>query len=136
MDSLDRFIEAQEKSYSTALEEIKRGRKTSHWMWYVFPQIDGLGYSETAKYYAIKDLDEAKRYLDNKILNNRLREISDVLLTLNESNPINIFGFIDSTKLKSCMTLFDIISPNDIFQKVLDKYYNGEKDELTLQLVK
>lgn len=134
MEQLDRFIKAQENTYLVALNEIKNGRKQSHWMWYIFPQIKGLGMSETSRYYGIDDEEEAKAYLDNEILGSRLREITSELLKLNIDNPVDIFGTIDTMKLKSSMTLFDYVSDDKIFSQVLNKYYNGEIDEKTILL--
>lgn len=134
MEQLDRFIKAQENTYLVALNEIKNGRKQSHWMWYIFPQIKGLGMSETSRYYGIDDEEEAKAYLDNEILGFRLREITSELLKLNIDNPVDIFGTIDAIKLKSSMTLFDYVSDDKIFSQVLNKYYNGEIDEKTILL--
>lgn len=134
MEQLDRFIKAQENMYLIALNEIKNGRKQSHWMWYIFPQIKGLGMSETSRYYGIDGEDEAKEYLDNEILGSRLREITSELLKLDINNPVDIFGTIDAMKLKSSMTLFDHVSDDKLFSKVLDKYYNGEIDEKTILL--
>ena len=133
MNGLDRFIKAQEKDYEIALYEIKSGYKKSHWMWYIFPQIIGLGYSVMSEFYGIKDLNEAKEYLKNEILGKRLIEISNELLELDTNNPIQIFGEIDSMKLKSCMTLFDYISEDEnVFNKVIKKFYNGGKDIKTI----
>ncbi len=134
MEQLDRFIKAQENTYLVALKEIKNGRKQSHWMWYIFPQIKGLGMSETSRYYGIDGEEEAKAYLDNEILGSRLREITSELLKLNIDNPVDIFGTIDTMKLKSSMTLFDYVSDDKIFSQVLNKYYNGEIDEKTILL--
>ena len=134
MGKLDRFIKAQEDAYLIALNEIKNGKKQSHWMWYIFPQIKGLGMSETSRYYGIDDEDEAKEYLDNEILGFRLREITSELLKLDTNNPVDIFGVIDSMKLKSSMTLFDHVSNDKIFSEVLEKYYNGEIDDKTILL--
>ena len=134
MEQLDRFIKAQENTYLVALKEIKNGRKQSHWMWYIFPQIKGLGMSETSKYYGIDGEEEAKAYLDNEILGSRLREITSELLKLNIDNPVDIFGAIDAMKLKSSMTLFDYVSDDKIFSQVLNKYYNGDIDEKTILL--
>ena len=134
MEQLDRFIKAQENTYLVALKEIKNGRKQSHWMWYIFPQIKGLGMSETSRYYGIDGEEEAKAYLDNEILESRLREITSELLKLNIDNPVDIFGTIDAMKLKSSMTLFDYVSDYKIFSQVLNKYYNGEIDEKTILL--
>lgn len=133
-ENIERFIEAQEHSYECALEEIRRGRKESHWMWYIFPQVTGLGMSPISEYFAIKSLEEAKVYLNHEVLGSRLREISNVLLTLETSNPTIIFGPIDALKLRSSMTLFAYVSNDEIFTKVLDKYYDGEKDERTIAI--
>lgn len=132
--NLDRFIEAHEEDYERALKEIKNGRKLTHWMWYIFPQIKGLGMSETAQYYEIKSLEEAHAYLDNELLKSHLIEISNELLKLNTNNPEEVFGDIDSLKLKSSITLFSYISDNEIFNKVIDKYFNGNKDLTTIRI--
>lgn len=136
MANLERFIKAQENLYNQALNEIKMGEKKTHWMWYIFPQIKGLGFSEISNYYAIEDLDEATAYLENKILKQRLIEISKALLKLETNNPIEIFGVIDSIKLKSSMTLFSLVSNESIFENILEKFYEGEKDEKTIELSK
>lgn len=133
---LDRFLDAQRGDYAAALAEVRRGRKTSHWMWYIFPQIAGLGQSSTARYYSIRDLEEAREYYAHPVLGQRLREISGVLLELRGSDPVAVFGGIDSMKLKSSMTLFAVAAPDDpLFQQVLDKYYGGEQDALTLRIL-
>ena len=133
---LDRFLDAQRGDYAAALAEVRRGRKTSHWMWYIFPQIAGLGQSSTARYYSIRDLEEAREYYAHPVLGQRLREISGVLLELRGSDPLAVFGGIDSMKLKSSMTLFAVAAPDDpLFQQVLDKYYGGEQDALTLRIL-
>ena len=133
---LDRFLDAQRGDYAAALAEVRRGRKTSHWMWYIFPQIAGLGQSSTARYYSIRDLEEAREYYAHPVLGQRLREISGVLLELRGSDPVAVFGGIDSMKLKSSMTLFALAAPDDpLFQQVLDKYYGGEQDALTLRIL-
>lgn len=133
---LDRFLDAQRDDYAAALAEVRRGRKTSHWMWYIFPQIAGLGQSSTARYYSIRDLEEAREYYAHPVLGQRLREISCVLLALRGSDPVAVFGGIDSMKLKSSMTLFAVAAPDDpLFQQVLDKYYGGEQDALTLRIL-
>jgi uncharacterized protein (DUF1810 family) len=116
-------------------EELAAGDKQSHWMWFIFPQIDGLGYSETAQYYAIKSLEEAKAYLQHPILGNRLLECCQILLQLHGKTAEQIFGFPDFLKLKSSMTLFHAASDNPVFQQVLDKYYGGQKDEKTLRII-
>lgn len=133
--NLDRFIKAQQGVYETALSEIRNGRKASHWMWFIFPQIQGLGHSDMARFYAIKDKEEAQGYLQHPILGQRLIEISEVLMQLNSGNAVQIFGGIDSVKLKSSMTLFSLLpNANPIFQKVLDKFFGGEKDGRTVEI--
>ena len=133
---LDRFLDAQRGDYAAALAEVRRGRKASHWMWYIFPQIAGLGQSSTARYYSIRDLEEAREYYAHPVLGQRLREISGALLELRGSDPVAVFGGIDSMKLKSSMTLFAVAAPDDpLFQQVLDKYYGGERDALTLRIL-
>ena len=133
---LDRFLDAQRGDYAAALAEVRRGRKTSHWMWYIFPQIAGLGQSSTARYYSIRDLEEAREYYSHPVLGQRLREISGVLLELRGSDPVAVFCGIDSMKLKSSMTLFAVAAPDDpLFRQVLDKYYGGEQDALTLRIL-
>lgn len=136
MDDLNRFLIAHESDYKYALEEIKNGYKIGHWMWYIFPQLRGISSSEKSYYYGIKDLNEAKEYLENDILREHLLEISEALLKLDTDNAQEIFGFTDNLKLKSSMTLFNYVSPDiEIFQKVLDKFYNSEKDDFTLYLI-
>ena len=135
MNNLDRFIKSQERDYDRALKEIKNGHKTTHWIWYIFPQIDGLGYSSTAKYYAIKDINEAKEYINNEYLRGHLIEISNALLELKSNNPLDVMGYPDNLKLKSSMTLFSEVSDDEVFNDVLLKYYNGEKDQNTLRLL-
>ncbi|MEO6549807.1 MAG: DUF1810 domain-containing protein [Ferruginibacter sp.] len=134
--NLERFIEAQRKAYPVALSEIQRGRKQSHWMWYIFPQLQGLGFSETSKIYAIKNLAEAEEYLQHPILGSRLIEVSAALLNLKGNNANGIFGSPDDLKLKSCMTLFAAVKNADpVFGAVLDKFFNGTKDNKTLHLL-
>ena len=134
---LNRFLVAQENSFEDALSEIKSGRKRSHWMWYIFPQYKGLGFSETSKYYSINSLDEAKRYLNHPILGERLKLITNELLILNENNANKVFGSPDDLKLKSSMTLFAAVETSDenIFNAVLDKFYNGQPDRKTINLI-
>jgi uncharacterized protein (DUF1810 family) len=128
--NLDRFLEAQNTIYNEALSEIKKGKKQSHWMWFIFPQIAGLGFSEYNVYYAIKNLEEAAEYLDHPILGQRLVNITKAVLEINEKTANEIFGKPDDRKLKSCMTLFSQIKNTyPIFQMVLDKYFQGFKDE-------
>ena len=134
---LSRFVKAQEHDYAQALREIRAGRKRSHWMWYIFPQIQGLGFSSTAQYYAIRDLNEAKAYLAHPVLGPRLKEISEALLELDGLSAHEIFGYPDDLKLRSCMTLFCLADLNcDIFEKVLNKYYDGRADDRTIRILK
>ena len=138
MGDLQRFIEAQDSTYAgyaTALQEIKQGRKTSPWIWYIFPQIQGLGHSYNARYYALEDIEEAKAYLKNEMLNHRLREITEALLSHKEESVQSILGGIDAIKICSCMTLFNAVSPNDIFKQVIDTFYNGKLDNITLSII-
>ncbi|MBX2921448.1 MAG: DUF1810 domain-containing protein [Chitinophagaceae bacterium] len=136
-NNLTRFLEAREHDFDAALQEIKNGRKTGHWMWYIFPQISGLGNSETSRLYAIKDMIEAKQYLGHPVLGPRLVEITSELLNLETNDPAAIFGDIDSLKLKSSMTLFSLLEDaSPVFQKVLDKYFGGKKDTNTIRIVK
>lgn len=133
--NLERFIDAQERDFQIALLEIKNGYKRSHWMWYIFPQLADLGYSATAKFYGIKNKDEAIAYLKNEYLKNNLIEISKVLYELDD-NISNILGYPDDLKLKSCMTLFNYVDPTiEIFSKIIDKFYNGEKDLNTIKIL-
>ena len=135
--NLNRFREAQAHSYDQALSEIRRGRKTGHWMWYVFPQLRGLGRSGTADYYGIGGLEEAKAYLADPVLGPRLTEISEALMRLEDKDAGRIFGYPDELKLRSCMTLFEAASPlkENVFSRVLDAYYDGDRDERTLELL-
>lgn len=133
---LTRFTEAQEGVYETALKEVKKGKKTGHWMWFIFPQISGLGFSETSRFYAVQHQTEASEYLKHEVLGPRLVEISTALLNLQTSDPVEVFGDIDSLKLKSSMTLFSLLEhSHPVFQKVLDKFYAGQKDRNTIQLL-
>ena len=136
MADLSRFIKAQEQDYEIALSEIRSGHKRSHWIWYIFPQSDGLGFSSMAQYYAIKDRDEAVEYLKNDVLRSHLVEISGALLELESNNPREVMGYPDDLKLRSSMTLFNAVAPEiEVFQKVLDKYFDGEPDRKTLDLI-
>lgn len=136
MQNLDRFLKAQASNYDAALREICAGQKRSHWIWYIFPQIQGLGFSSTAQYYAIEDLDEARAYLQEPTLRARLLEISEALLQLDSNDPTRVMGYPDDLKLRSSMTLFAEAEPEcEVFQKVLDKYYGGRKDSRTLEIL-
>jgi uncharacterized protein (DUF1810 family) len=135
--SRQRFLDAQKTDYPVALSEIRNCKKQSHWMWYIFPQIQGLGLSETSKFYAIKNIHEAKEFLDHPVLGNRLIEISNELLNLETNDSHKIFGSPDDLKLHSSMTLFaSLPDTNSVFQEVLDKFFNGEKDKKTLEIIK
>jgi uncharacterized protein (DUF1810 family) len=135
---LVRFVEAQDSggTYARALAELRRGRKTSHWMWFVFPQIAGLGQSPTAVYYGIRGLDEARAYLRHQALGARLVECADVLTALDETDPVAVLGGIDAVKLRSSMTLFAHAAADDDtrrhFDAVLDQYFGGQEDPATL----
>lgn len=134
--NLARFRNAQEHGvYEKALAEIKSGRKLSHWMWFIFPQIEGLGHSRTSRFYSLKSADEARAYLEDGLLAGRLREICEALLGLPGNDPVRVFGTPDWMKLSSSMTLFDYVSPDDVFAKVLDKYYGGNRDMKTKALL-
>ena len=130
--NLARFHEAQDSFYQRALQEIMQGYKWSHWMWFIFPQIKGLGQSYASRFYAISSVDEAKAYLEDAVLGLRLREISAELLKHSGKNIDSILGGIDSMKLKSSMTLFDAVSPDDVFAEVLNAFFDGERDRNTL----
>lgn len=136
--SIERFLKVQNATYygyRQALEEIENGRKVSHWIWFVFPQLKGLGHSRMSEFYGIEDREEAEDYLLNYTLNDRIHEISNALLQ-HKGTPVNkIFGGIDALKVRSSMTLFDALSPNDVFAKVLDAFFDGERDERTLELL-
>ena len=132
---LSRFHKAQQGSYETALAEIRSGRKRSHWIWYIFPQIQGLGSSSTAQYYAIENLEEAKAYLADPVLRERLLEISNALLALDSCDPSEVMGYPDDLKLRSSMTLFSLAEPEcTVFRDVLDKFYDGQEDSRTIAL--
>ncbi|ALJ00165.1 DUF1810 domain-containing protein [Rufibacter tibetensis] len=136
-NSLQRFLSAQESAYEVALSEIKKGRKQSHWMWYVFPQMRGLGFSETAIFYGIQDAKEAKAFLQHPVLGSRLVQICETLLELEEKDAHRIFGSPDDLKLKSSMTLFSSLpQTTPVFRKVLEKFFNGHQDEKTLQILR
>lgn len=131
---VQRFIDAQKEIYDLALQEIKNGKKKSHYMWYIFPQIIGLGQSRTAQYYAIKSKQELADYWANDYLKNNLCEITQALFNLDNNNISSILGYPDDLKLKSSMTLFYTYTKNPLFKQVLDKYYQGEMDNQTLRI--
>jgi uncharacterized protein (DUF1810 family) len=133
---LARFVEAQEGDYEQALSEVRNGRKLTHWMWYIFPQFDGLGFSSTSKRYAIKSLLEAKAYLQHPVLGPRLVECVEAVIGIEGLSVTTIFGTPDDIKLRSCATLFANISPpGSVFAQLLDKYFEGEGDDKTLRLI-
>ncbi len=132
---IERFIDAQKTDYKLALAEIERGRKQSHWIWYIFPQLVGLGRSCYSTLYGIRGREEAEEYLQNEVLGRRLREITNALLKHNDKSAEEIFGGLDAMKVRSCMTLFDAISPDDIFAQVLDTFYDGKRCEFTLSAI-
>ena len=135
---LERFVKAQESnsdSYRQALEEIKSGHRSGKWIWYIFPQIKGLGHSYNSEYYGISGVDEAHAYLDHPIIGKRLKEITKVFLDLDSHSAYAILGRPEDIKVQSCMTLFDIVSPHDIFEEVLIKYYDGNRCPKTMQRI-
>jgi len=134
--TLQRFLDAQQRSYEQALTEIKNGKKKTHWMWFIFPQIRGLGFSETSKFFAIKGRQEAEDYIKHPVLGERLITISRVLTGLPDNNANRIFGSPDDLKLKSSMTLFaSLNNPDPIFLSVLEKFFHGLKDQRTLEIL-
>ena len=138
MASISRFIEAQEgyPSYEHALSEIQNGQKRSHWIWYIFPQVRGLGFSSYATYYGIESLDEARDYLSDAVLGARLREITAAVISRREDNIVMIMGSgIDAMKFHSSMTLFDLVSPNEVFHEALVTFFDGALDEATLRIL-
>lgn len=133
---LSRFLEAQNQLYLKALEEVRNGRKVSHWMWFIFPQLNGLGSSDMSKHYAINDLDEARAYLEHPVLGKHLVEISLELMKLGDFTALQVFGSPDDKKLFSSMTLFSMVpDTNPVFAAVLERYFNGLQDQNTLQLL-
>ena len=133
--SLDRFVDAQERMYDISLAEVKGGKKLSHWIWYIFPQLKGLGESNNSIYYGIDNIEEARAYLNHPILGARLREITSAFLDSVGKNAQDVFGYLDAMKVRSCMTLFNEVSEDDLFRKVLERYYSGLADEKTLAIL-
>ena len=133
--TLERFVEAQQPVYDSALAEIRRGDKRSHWMWFVFPQLAGLGRSPTAQRFGLSGPDEARDYLAHPVLGARLRECAQALLALPRQSPEGVLGSVDALKLRSCMTLFAQVSDDSLFSEVLDRYFDGQPDPLTLELL-
>jgi uncharacterized protein (DUF1810 family) len=133
---LNRFLSAQEGVYERALAELKGGQKRTHWIWFIFPQIDGLGYSPTAKRYSIKSIEEARQYLNHPVLGKRLLECADAVIALKGGSVSEIFGYPDDLKFKSSMTLFEkIAGSGSVFSFALDRYCHGERDATTLRLL-
>src|SRR5262249_19335626 len=134
--NLSRFVQAQMADYDQALTEIRSGRKRSHWMWYIFPQLDGLGFSSTSKRYSIKSIAEAQAYLGHPVLGPRLVDSAEAVLRVEGRSAQEIFSFPDDMKLRSCATLFACVSPSgSVFHRLLDKYFQGQRDAKTLQLL-
>ena len=137
MEGLERFLDGQRFGYETALAEMVKGRKMNHWIWYIFPQIKGLGHSPNAQFYGIRDLDEAMAYLAHPVLGQRLREITNAVLSHKGEDIYEIMGSsIDALKFRSSMTVFDLVSPDNIFAEALDAFYSGQRDPRTIELVK
>ena len=135
--NLERFIEAQRADYERALAEIRSGRKRSHWMWYIFPQIEGLGFSAMSQRYAVRSTAEARAYLEDPVLGARLRTCAEALVSLEGRSVEEIFGFPDDQKLRSCATLFGAVSPaGSVFHRLLQKYFQGEWDPKTIEKIK
>lgn len=135
---LNRFTDAQEPVYDSILGELQNGQKRTHWMWFVFPQIDGLGHSPTAQFYAIKSIEEARAYLKHPVLGPRLKECAEAILLVEGRSASAVFGYPDDLKLRSSMTLFAFIAEdpaNSVFTRVLNRYYGGEQDHATLQII-
>lgn len=135
--NLTRFIQAQKRDYDIALAEIRAGKKASHWMWYIFPQLKGLGRSSTSEYYGLSGIKEAQAYLSDPILKARLIEITDAVIAHKDKSAEEIFGGIDAKKLRSCMTLFSTAAPDiPVFDAVLEQFFHGVPDRNTLRLTK
>lgn len=133
--SLDRFVEAQTLAYPGALSEIRRGAKRSHWMWYIFPQLTGLGQSPTARHFAIQSAEEARAYLDHPVLGTRYLACVTALQDLSISDPVAVLGAVDAMKLRSSLTLFETVRPSALLAAALDRWFGGVRDEATLRLL-
>ena len=134
--NLQRFIDAQKHQYQDAIHELQNGRKRTHWMWFIFPQLDGLGHSDITQHYAIKSADEAHAYHDHPLLGARLIECTLTVLNINGQTVLDIFGYPDNLKFHSCMTLFSAISePDSVFELAINKYYNSKPDQSTLNIL-
>ena len=135
---INRFIKAQQEPYSgyqQALSEIQEGQKRGHWIWYIFPQMKGLGYSYMSNYYGISGMEEAQEYMADVVLSARLREITNAFLSHKDKTSEAILGYVDDLKVRSCMTLFDVVCPDDIFGEVLNQFYGGERCQRTLRML-
>jgi uncharacterized protein (DUF1810 family) len=139
-DDLVRFVDAQARMYRQVVEELTAGRKSSHWMWFIFPQLEGLGLSPTAQYYAIRSIDQARRYLAHPLLGGRLRQAVQLMLTHKGKSAHEILGTLDDLKFRSCLTLFreaaSETADNSLFTKALDQFYGGDPDHRTLELLR
>lgn len=134
--SLERFIDAQSSMHDQALDEIRGGRKRTHWMWFIFPQFEGLGTSETSRYFAIKSRAEAEAYLAHPVLGRRIRDCAQAVLDVENRSAVEIFGLVDTMKLRSSATLFAAISPPEsVFHQIIDRYFDGWHDDTTLELM-
>ena len=137
MENLDRFYPVHAQYFDTALAEVRGSCKESHWMWYIFPQLRGLGYSHAAQYYGLSGLDEARRFSVDPVLGENLRTITRVLLAQPVRNAFSIFGGTDAMKLRSCMTLFELADPNcGLYSKVLEEFFGGNRDQKTMELLR
>ncbi len=133
---LQRFLDTHEEYYDIAKSELSNGKKQSHYMWFIFPQIKGLGVSKVAQYYALQDIEETRLYMQNEVLKTHMEELLNILLGLEKNDPYDIFGETDGMKFKSCLTLFKLANPdNDIFARALNKFYNGAEDCLTIDII-
>lgn len=135
--NLNRFVQAQENAYPAALRELQNGQKRSHWMWFIFPQIQGLGFSPTAQYYAVESVDEARAYLAHPLLGPRLTECTATVNAVEGKSLVQIFGYPDHLKFRSSMTLFELAAGKDSeFSKALDKHCSGERDQATQDIAR
>ncbi len=135
--TLQRFVSAQRPIYQQVLEELNDGAKRTHWMWYIFPQIKGLGVNEMARYYSLENLQEARMYLAHPVLGSRLRECCEIVLNIRNKTAAQIFGHPDDLKFRSCLTLFNLAAPDEVlFKKLIDKYYKGFLDPKSIEILK
>ena len=132
---MKRFIDAHQRDFDKAFKEVRNKKKITHWMWYIFPQLKHLGYSSTAKYYGIASKEEALEYISTPLLKKNMEKMCEVLLEIENCSAVDIFGDIDAMKLQSCMTLFYLVTEDDIFKDVLLKYYDGKLDKKTKYII-